>query len=545
MDWSFGTVYFIDLKTEGSSYSATREEFLSGTPLPLTDMIAGSDGNLYFATGGRRIDSHLFRLRHTGNKEGNGAEMVSDTNAEELRTLRRSIETFHQKKSGKAIPLAWENLIHEDRFIRYASRIALEHQPVNQWQDRFFNEENPSKIVEASIALAHQGDESLQEKVLEKLNQLNLESLSKYDQIALLRAYSLLFIRMGEPESDIAQATSRKLNSYFPHANNTINREIGQLLLFLKADGVTEKLVGLLEKHAKENTITEGVEMLSEEATLRSEQYGPLIRDVISKMPPSESIYYGMLLSHAEEGWTKESRSTYFKWFFDVMNSKGGMSFKAYIENVRQKAMAQVPRAEKEYFEELSGIYSPTEVLADLPEPIGPGKSYTMGEVNEIYWEKSKDYKSTIAKGERAYKAALCISCHRMKGEGGATGPDLTQIHSKFNSYDMTFSLISPSDEISDQYANTVYYKKDGSQIIGRLHSEEGDSLRIMTNPYNPSYTSNLAKADIEKQELSPVSPMPPGLLNRLNEKEIADLYAYLMSGGDENHEIYNKKKSQ
>jgi len=235
-------------------------------------------------------------------------------------------------------------------------------------------------------------------------------------------------------------------------------------------------------------------------------------------------------------------KSFYFKWFFDVMNSKGGMSFKAYIENVRQKAMAQIPNSEKEYFEKVSGIYSPAEALADLPEPIGPGKAYAMRDVNDIYRENSKEYKGSVVDGQRAYKAAMCITCHRMKGEGGATGPDLTQIHSKFNSYDLTFSMISPSDEISDQYENTIFHTKDGKKVIGRLLSEEGDSLSIMPNGFNPSYIVKLAKTSLDKQEPSPVSPMPPGLLNRLNEKEITDLYAYLLSGGDENHEIYTAK---
>ncbi len=541
MDWSFGTLYFIDLKAEGSSYTAEREEFLSGTPLPLTDMISGSDGNLYFATGGRRIDSHLFRLRYTGN-DSETAENSTDTETEKLRALRHNIEKYHSQVDSEAITLAWENLDHEDRFIRYASRIALEHQPVTQWQERFFSEENPAKVIEAGLAMAHQADKNLQGKILEKLNPLNLESLSEYNQIALLRNYALLFIRMGEPDAKYATMTAQKLKTYFPHASNRLNRELGSLLLYLKDKGATTELVKLLEKHAEEKTIAEGVEMLSEEATERSEQYGPLIRDVIAQMPPSESIYYGMLLSHAEEGWTKDAREKYFTWFFDVMNSKGGMSFKAYIENVRQKAMANVPKGEKEYFEELSGIYSPSDVLADLPKPIGPGKNYTMGDINEMYWEKSRNYKGSVADGERAYSAALCISCHRFKGEGGATGPDLTQAHSKFNSYNLTFAMVSPSDEISDQYANTIFHKKDGSQVIGRLLSEEGDSLQIMTNPYNPSYTSKLAKTDVEKQELSPISPMPPGLLNRLNEKEITDLYAYLLSGGDKDHKIYTGK---
>lgn len=542
MDWSFGTIYFIDLKPDGSSYTGEREEFLAGTPSPLTDMIAGSDGNLYFATGGRRIDSHFFRIRYTGS-DSTEAEDIENAKSTELRQLRQKLERFHSEQLDEAITLAWGNLNHEDRFIRYAARVALEKQPTEKWQQRFFDEKDPTKIIEAGIALAHQADKNLQSGILKKLNEFRMETLSESDQVNLLRNYALLFIRMGEPNDKDRLTTGKKLNGYFPHANNTINRELSQLLLYLKADGVTEELVKLLERHTKEKTITEGVEMLSEEASMRSEQYGPLIRDVIAKMPPSESIYYGMLLSHAKEGWTKELREKYFKWFFEVMSSKGGMSFKAYIENVRQQAMTHVPDAEKDYFEEQSGIYSPTDAMADLPDPIGPGKNYSMPEIRKIYDQNKGSYKGTLADGERAYKAALCITCHRMKGEGGATGPDLSQMHSKFSSYDLTFSLVSPNDEISDQYANTIFYAKDGKKVIGRLLTEEGDSLTIMPNAFNPSYTVHLAKADVAKQELSPVSPMPPGLLNRLNEKEITDLFAYLLSGADEKHEIYKGAK--
>lgn len=539
MDWSFGTIYFIDLIPDGSTYTGEREEFLSGTPLPLTDMIAGADGNLYFATGGRRIDSHFYRLRYIGS-DSNEAEVAENATASELRRLRQRLEKFHSDPSEAAIPLAWENLNHEDRFIRYAARVALEHQPTEKWQQKFFDENDATKTIQAGIALAHQANQSLQSQILKKLSQFQMETLTQRDQLNLLRNYALLFIRMGEPSEIDRTSVAKKLNAYFPHANNAINREIGQLLLYLKADGITEGLVELLEKHAKEKTITEGVEMLSEEATMRSEQYGPLIRDVIAKMPPSESIYYGMLLSHAEEGWTKQGREKYFQWFFDVMNSKGGMSFKAYIENVRQQAMTHVPDSEKEYYEQLSGIFSPSDALTELPDPIGPGKNYTMRDINTLYNEHKGAYKGAVADGERAYKAAMCITCHRMKAEGGATGPDLSQIHTKFGSYDLTFSMVSPNDEISDQYANTIFYAKNGKKLVGRLLSDKGDSLSIMPNAFNPTYIVKLAKIDIERQEPSPVSPMPPGLLNRLNEKEISDLYAYLLSGGDEKHAIYS-----
>jgi len=51
-----------------------------------------------------------------------------------------------------------------------------------------------------------------------------------------------------------------------------------------------------------------------------------------------------------------------------------------------------------------------------------------------------------------------------------------------------------------------------------------------MPNPYSSTFTTKLEKTSIEKQELSPISPMPPGLFNRLNEQEVEDLIAYLLS---------------
>jgi len=540
MDWSFGTIYFADLKPKGSSYTAERTEFLSGTPLPLTDMVAGADGHLYFATGGRRINSHLFRLRYTGSDDLQ-AKIARDTKAEELRNLRHSLEKFHDQPSKEAIPLAWENLDHEDRFVRYAARIALEHQPVDQWINLFLAEKESKKIIEASLGLARQGDETLQSKILGKLNPITLETQLEQQQLNMLRAYELLFIRMGAPNEGDRAATAKKLNSYFPHANNAMNRELGQLLLYLKADGVVEGLVQLLVKHTKEKTVPTN-NFLSEETTLRSEQYGPLIREIIEKMPPSESIYYGVLLSHAETGWTKKGREKYFQWFYDVFNAQGGLSFKPGMENIRLAAMQHIPENEKEYFQELSGVYSPSTAVADLPQPIGPANHYTATEMRRVAWGKElSDYKTDFEKGEHAFQAATCILCHRVRGEGGAAGPDLTQISDKFGRGDLLFSIYSPNDEISDQYANTLFHMKDGKKIAGRIKSETETAITLMPNPFNESYTIEVEKSNVEKRELSPLSPMPPGLLNRLNPTEVRDLFAYLEAGGDKNHKVYSE----
>ncbi len=542
MDWSFGTVYFIDLKTKGSSYSAERSEFLSGTPLPLTDMIAGVDGNLYFATGGRRIDSHLYRLRYVGTDVVT-PEATADTDSEKLRALRRSIEKYHSAHAAEGIALAWDNLNHDDRYIRYASRVALENQPVDQWYPLFLAEKESEKIIEASIGLAHQGDSSQQSQILGKLMPISLETQTAEQQLNLLRAYQLLFIRMGKPNAADQLAIAKKLKNYFPHANDAMNRELGQLLLYLKADGITEALVALLEKNTKERN-TDTSKYLSEETTNRSEQYGPLIREIIAKMPPSEAIYYGVLLSHAETGWTKEAREKYFNWFYDVLNAKGGLSFKPGMENIRLAAMKNVPDSEKAYFQEMSGVYSPETAIADLPQPIGPGNEYGGREIGQLVWgDELADYKVDYERGARAFQAGMCVLCHRVRGEGAGVGPDLTQAHTKFNNYEMLFATYSPNDEISDQYANTLFHMNDGKKISGRIKSETDAVVTLMPNPFNDSYTVEVLKSEVSKRELSPLSPMPSGLLNRLNPKEIKDLFAFLQAGGDPNHDVYTEKK--
>jgi putative heme-binding domain-containing protein len=103
----------------------------------------------------------------------------------------------------------------------------------------------------------------------------------------------------------------------------------------------------------------------------------------------------------------------------------------------------------------------------------------------------------------------------------------------------MLFATYSPNDEISDQYANTLFHLKDGKKVSGRIKSETDDAVVLMPNPFNDSYTFEVLKESIDKREPSPLSPMPSGLLNRLNPKEIKDLFAYLQAGGSNEHEVY------
>ncbi len=54
-----------------------------------------------------------------------------------------------------------------------------------------------------------------------------------------------------------------------------------------------------------------------------------------------------------------------------------------------------------------------------------------------------------------------------------------------------------------------------------------------MANPFVPDDKTLVKVASVKSRQTYPVSLMPPGLINGLNEEELKDLVAYLLSGGD------------
>ncbi|HEV3202862.1 MAG TPA: c-type cytochrome, partial [Gemmataceae bacterium] len=515
-DWSYGKLYAMHLTPQDSAYKGEAEEFLNGSPLPLTDIVINpKDGAMYFTTGGRKTKSGLYRVSYVG-KEST-APAPADNRGDELRARRRMLEAFHGTKDTSAAETAWPFLHHPDRYLRSAARVALEHQDPQTWQERALTEKDPQKAIPALLALVRVSstdpfhrkpnalpvNEALKSQLLPALEKMNWQQLTDDQRLDLLRVYAILFVRMGPPDEAARQRIIALLDPHFPSNHRFLNAELCQMLVYLEAPGVAGKTLKLLA-----------------EAPTQEEQ-----------------MEYAKSLRMLKTGWTMEERQKYFTWFLKAANFKGGASFGNFIKNIKNDAVATLTEKEKIALKPIleARVDTTSAIVPSKPRPFV--KKWT---VNDLVPTVEKGLtKRDFNRGRSLFGAASCFACHRFANEGGASGPDLTAVSGRFSIRDLLESIIEPSKEISDQYAAVVITTDDGRVITGRIVNLHGDSIHVMTNMLDPNNLTSVDQKKVESKETSKISMMPEGLLDMFQEDEILDLVAYLLSRGDRNHKMF------
>ena len=531
-DWTFGTIYTIDLQEDGSSYKGTKREFLSGTPLNISAMRFGPDGHMYFLVGGRNTDSKLYRIRYTGPAdEGEGARLLDD---QPLRDLRHSLEVFHGSDRGgvAAIEAAWPQLGHDDRDIRYAARLAIENQQLSLWQGRVFAEADPRRVIYATMALARHGEPTLASRVLKKLGEVPFGGLPKDDQLALLRSYSLCLIRMDEPTAAEAKAICADLDPFYPAEDEAINTELCRLLCHLESATVVDKTIALMKA-------TETKALAYDREMLARHEYGKAILKAMANTPNSQNIHYAYCLRRVQEGWALAHRKYYFAWLKETLEKSGGQSFSGYIRSIREDAIDHLPPEDAASVAWLLGEVAAID-LDKLPVPKGPPKPWTTAVAMQLFERELQG--RDFANGKQMYSAGKCVACHRFQGTGGFCGPDLGSVGNRFSIPDIVRSICEPSHTISEQYQASVITRKDGDAIYGRVIYRDDKEIAVASNPYDFSELTKTPVEQVEKVELSHVSMMPPATIMMMSEEELADLMAYLISGGDKRHRVFSDK---
>jgi len=253
--------------------------------------------------------------------------------------------------------------------------------------------------------------------------------------------------------------------------------------------------------------------------------------------PDLQQYHYAYVLRNLKQGWTMDERKTYFSWFEKAHTWSGGVSYQKFLTNIDNSAFELMSEPDRIVME-AAGARKPYKA-PELPKPVGPGKDYTLDELIALSTSRLKG--RNFKDGEKMYKAARCVVCHRFAGEGGSTGHDLTQAAGRFNFKDLAESIIDPSKVISDQYKTTVIETKSGKSHTGRIVNATADSISLLVDPEDSTKVVTVKKDDIEEQGLSPVSLMPKDLLKQLNENEVMDLLAYLLSRGNPKDPMFQK----
>jgi putative heme-binding domain-containing protein len=120
---------------------------------------------------------------------------------------------------------------------------------------------------------------------------------------------------------------------------------------------------------------------------------------------------------------------------------------------------------------------------------------------------------------------ARCFVCHKLFGEGGTIGPELTG-YDRTNADFWLDNMFTPSLEIREGFGAYIVKTKGGQILTGLIDAQDGSGIVIKDMANNKTAVK---QADIEKMEASPISLMPEGLTTGMSDADLKDFFAYLM----------------
>ena len=499
-DWTYGRILAVSLTAQGSTYTGNWQPFITGRPMPVTDMAWGPDGAMYVVTGGRGTQSGIYRISAT--KPASATERVNNVDATHTpeRTARRALENLAAAPDAAKLPTIFAALTADDRFVAFAARNALEATGAAAVADGAKATAMRAR-AQAALASARMPGADWSSAVM---NASAIGAQSSADTWTKLLALRAVQVAWSRHSADFTGPTGE--------AARTAASQFAQRFFTDTDPRVVEAALGLACEMGQPAAVPAAMKRLTEASDR------------------ADALRWATMLRTVPNGWNEELRTAYWRWLESTNDSAGGFSLRGFIDQVKSDAEKHVHRPAAA---NAAGAAPTTRAQTTLAASAtrttsAQSHSWTVAELSTAH---PGDTAPDRVRGAQLFSEAMCLQCHRIGGQGGANGPDLTGVGSRFARGDLLRAILEPNAAVSDQWRDTAITLKDGSMVVGRIIASDKESLTISTNPLGPD-RERVERAEITNSEQITTSSMPQGMLDTRTRQEILDLLGYLETAG-------------
>ncbi|MDA0947883.1 MAG: HEAT repeat domain-containing protein, partial [Planctomycetota bacterium] len=120
-----------------------------------------------------------------------------------------------------------------------------------------------------------------------------------------------------------------------------------------------------------------------------------------------------------------------------------------------------------------------------------------------------------------------CLRCHQVEEQGvSEVGPRLDGVASRLSQSELLQSILEPNAALAEGYQSWIFALTDGTVLVGRLVEDDEDGVVVLDAE---GERHELAADEVEARRKD-VSAMPADLAEKLSDRELRDLAAFLES---------------
>lgn len=238
---------------------------------------------------------------------------------------RRACEAFVRSGLEAPVEPLLKLLGNEDRWLRFAARLALERVPAGKWKTRGLVSTNgPDILHNVVLALLRSNPEHV---TLDEIDTAMRDSSFKSSP-----ASDDIKVRQGRDMIRIAELMAIHFPDTWPEKlRGGLGQEMARLLRMKIAS--EKQLPGLIQTLLKDESF------LREVARLVAFSQTPDAAEVLTGLleqskDPQAQVHYAMCLRYVKDGWNADLNRRFFDWYETTREMEGGHSLQGYLRNI-------------------------------------------------------------------------------------------------------------------------------------------------------------------------------------------------------------------